>query len=229
MPNSTWIEDTQPYIKSYAMFHHPKGPDFSDSDAQVVLKRRQSYGAPTRFSGRTTAITGSGTAKDAYSTSNGVVTGGSATYLMDGTFGFGTDTGAAVGTRVPTPSLSQTSIDHISDNIMISDSTRWDDTWSITSGGEVFNLYASCQGFTTVANSCLYPTSGALWAGPRPTKLVKSQSYQAGPTYYYPSGYVTYVASDGHAAVGELYNDIYSGVQGTGGQFYSKHFWPRSY
>ena len=219
---STWVEDIQPYVKSYAMMQHPKGPSFSESDPKAALKRRQTYGAPTRAVGRNNL----GGATN-YTTSSAVITGG-VTYKMDGVFGYGTDNLVApyaVGTRIPAPSLSQTAIENIADNILLSDSTRWDYTWSVTGSTEVFNLFGGCTGFTG-AGECLYGTPSAIFAGPRPTKLVKRDSVVQGGPNYYPAGYVTYVASDGHAAVGEMYNDIYAGVQDSAGNWYAKHFWP---
>jgi hypothetical protein len=87
-----------------------------------------------------------------------------------------------------------------------------------------FGLYSGCNGF--VGAQCLYGTPGAVWTGPAPTKQVRQSPVFAAAPYYYPNGYVTYVAADGHAATGELYNEIYEGVQDAAGVWYAKHFWP---
>lgn len=222
-PDTTWIETVQPYVKSLAMMHHPKYPSFNDGDVAGFGYRRQNWGVPLRAASRTDSIT---PANDKYFlVTDQNITGGIPGIYMDGAFGLGVTTGVN-GTRQSAPSLSQSSVENISENVMMSESTRWDMMFG-NSGRASVGLYGGCPGFNTgdPARVCLFGSPYAIWSGPNATKNARVTAVLATAPGYYPNGLSTYVALDGSAHQGDWLNDMMGFVQRGDGKFVSTHFW----
>jgi len=221
IPATTWIDQTQPYTKSFAMFVHPKGPSYNVSDPNAVYFRNQVYGVALRAAGRTTV-----TAGDTYHINN--LQSGNVDALADGVFGVGCETGIN-GSRQTAPSISQTGIEYISDVIMVSDSIRFDMGFGNTGGTNPIGCYGGAlqpTGWPSLYGN----TGGITWSGPAPRKETKRESFQTqNNTCYYPSGIVTYVATDGSAHQGDYINDIFAITTNTAtNKSYANRFWTGS-
>jgi len=223
IPATTWVTDTQPYVKSLSMLVHPKGPSFNVSDPNAKYFINENYGALLRSAGRAAGNVGA----DGFWHTNAAQTG-SVDAISDGVFGVGCETGVN-GTRQTAPSLSQTAIENVSDTILIADSMRFDMGYGNVGGPSLVALIGGC--FQPTGWPCLYNGATAMWSGPAPRKQTKVENWppaNAGGTYPYPSGVVTWVATDGSAHQSDYINEIYATSAVTSGgttKNYLNHFW----
>ncbi len=223
VPATTWNEDTQPYIKNQDIFQHPKGPTFSNSDPEAKAKYRQVWGVVLRSSTRATAQIPDGSY---FRVTDANVTGGTP-FNVEGPFGIGCEGGSNGTTLRNAPSISQTQIEDISNQIMIAESSRYDMVMGSTGTGLALSLLGGCPGFT--AAQCLYGAPGAKWTGPLPRKnALRTGYFPPAPSYAYPSGFVTWAACDGSAKSGEWLNDIWGATQASDGTWVSNRMWVKS-
>jgi prepilin-type N-terminal cleavage/methylation domain-containing protein len=216
-PAVTWVDSVMPYEKSAAMYVHPKGPSYNTDSTNAQYFKNEVYGVVLRSAARATSAIPAG---QYFQIQNTTLTGG-ALINVDGPFGIGCE-GGTNGSRLTAPSISQTSIENISDNMMVADSFRWDmgmgNTWQ-----DPIGYFGGCvmpSGWV-----CLYGTPGAMFTGPSPRKMVKQTCWTPGTSSPYPSGYVTYVATDGSATCVDYIGQILEGKLRSDGSTVAKRWW----
>ena len=220
VPTKTWTETIYPYTKNYNLLVNPKLKSFDPMSTDGYYWRNQTEGVILKSTTRSTAYMPAGSY---FSITDANMVGSGAAYV-DGPFGVGCDTGAN-GSRVTSPSLSQTQIEEVSNVIMIADAARWDmymgntATTSVGSASAII-YYGGC--LLPTGWSCIYGTTNT-WGGPHPRKNMKYSG--ANSTNNYPSGSVMYVATDGHAEVQDYLNGIYETVVRSDGRKVVKRMW----
>jgi prepilin-type N-terminal cleavage/methylation domain-containing protein len=217
VPSATWVDSVMPYEKSAAMYVHPKGPSYNTDSANAQYFKNQVYGVVLRSAARATTTIPAG---QYFQIKNTTLTGG-ALLNVDGPFGVGCE-GGTNGSRVTAPSISQTSIENISDVMMVADSFRWDMGMGNTNQDPI-GFFGGCVQPTNWP--CLYGTPAAMFTGPSPRKMVKQTSWTASTTSAYPSGYVTYVATDGSATCVDFIGGILEGKLRADGSSIAKRWW----
>jgi len=242
---STWQVDTQPYIKSWAMFIHPKNRMSVSDPALRAWQQTQHYGVFSRAANLNTTPEG---IRDYYQASASV---GSfyrrvcsfQECKFTGFFGNGCGPTAADCPWWPgsaatqsTPSLTQTAIADVAKSILASEASMWD-MWS---------------GFAGLGNPCTY---GVYWIG-ADYNVNSSESFhmacpharkrglpQAGPAGFpvgtcspanvcdgmnfgIQHGMSTIVAADGHAVAGSYRGNIMGVATLANGDTVIKGLWP---
>ncbi len=217
IPVTTWVEDTQPYVKSLNMLVHPKGPSYNTSEANAVYFRKQVYGVPLRSAARNDIAAGT-----YFTVTDANVTGGVGAFQIDGPFGLGIE-GGSNGVRQNAPSLSQTGIDNVADVVMVGDSIRWDMGMGNVNATNSFGLYSGC--LQPAGFACLWGSPAAIWAGPSARKQLGQGPSLAAAPYYYQRGMVSFVATDGHAESIDYLGGMLLGHQRSDSTWVMRRFW----
>lgn len=209
----SWQGSAQPYMKNWGIVTSPKAQP--PSGPQAYWQRLLYFGGLPRIEAVNTAST-------VYTTNLGAVTGGTAVQSM-GIFGGG----GGYGLRPEgAPGLTQSSIDNISDNVMISESGSWD---------YLVGVYGSATPFQFCGGDGVWGTGWSQWAGKNvfagPTTLTRTTNGASGVATgcLIPNGMTTYVATDGSAKAVDFRGRILERVQRSDGVFVFKRFWPAGY
>jgi prepilin-type N-terminal cleavage/methylation domain-containing protein len=200
-----WHESVFPYTKSRDIGVSPHESEVSGNGPVKAFKQSQHYGVVPRA------------AALAYRDSSGnfalktpLVNNGAGAYL-DGPFGAASSTDAAMVTAYTVASATQSSIDHISDAIMIADAGSFD-------MGFLTSLSAPSGSATTAAcvnsvtpNPFTDTLPSTMYVGPWARRQV-SGAYAGGRRCEYAAGQqgaTTYMACDGSAKRSDLRGKIH--------------------
>ena len=210
-PNSTWNTwqgSILPYTKSWAIVTHPKLPGPTGPNA--YWQRLQHWGVLPR------AVAVNGTS-DHFEYSNATYTGGKPTY-SDGLFGAGIEQGQTWYAMKDAPSVSQTSVENISDMWMVGEAGNWDMWYGIY--GQQYANPGYCAGW------------GAPAGVPGAVTIFGPHARKNGPATggcIRPYGKTTYVATDSSAKNKDYKGQILSGrVTRADGTQVSLYMWPGS-
>lgn len=185
-----WTEAIYPYTKNRDIYTSPNEPSVGGSGAQRAWNQAQFFGVVPRAA----SVSGTGT----YAMPGPLGEGA----LLDGPFGSADLLGNAVG------SMSQSSVDHVSDTILVADAGAYD--MGLISGAPTLTNGALCFAPYT-ANGVGQWSGPAIYAGPWARKTT-SGSYNGGKNCAYDVGQrgsTTYVAVDGSAKQQDLKGRVY--------------------
>jgi prepilin-type N-terminal cleavage/methylation domain-containing protein len=245
---STWQVDTQPYIKNWGIFIHPKNRLSSNDPAIRAWQQTQHYGVPPRAENQNLTATGIRGYYQAETTVGSFYRRvcGFQPCKFNGFFGNGCgstpaecpwwpdNSGGAVSRS--TPSLTQTSIENVAGSILAAEGSMWD-LW---------------MGYPNLGNPCTY---GVYWIGadynvnssesfhmmcPHARKRGLAQSGPAGfpvgtcspanvcdgMNFGIQHGMSTIVATDGHAVAGSYRGNIMGTARLANGDTVIKSLWP---
>ena len=222
---NTWQGLIQPYMKNWQLVHHPKvSPPSGTAD---YWQRLQHWGVPLRAAANNGPTV----------TTNGYFTATSSIYWgypsgtavrIDGIFGAGVETGLTWYASKSASSLSQTQIENISNQVMISEAGNWDMWWGVFA--DIAPL-RTCGGWRPQSP---WMVDGVLWsyAGPHARKNPRVNNTTSGNATGFangcaqPNGHSIWVAADGSAKATDFRGGMTKGVQSGGGYWYMERFWP---
>ncbi|HSH96517.1 MAG TPA: prepilin-type N-terminal cleavage/methylation domain-containing protein [Roseimicrobium sp.] len=210
----TWQGQIQSYTKNWDIATHPKLTPPSAPNAH--WKRLQYWGSLPRIEAIDTATT-------EFSTNN-VLSNGRPTASM-GLMGVGI-AAAYQGYRVGSvPSLTQSSVENISDNVMIAESGGWD---------FLVGIYGSDAPFTFCGTNGVWPADWtahpgkSIFAGPAALKNANGGRNGFSTNCEIPDGQSTIAATDGSAKSMPYRGRLMETVQRSDGTWVFKRFWPGS-
>jgi prepilin-type N-terminal cleavage/methylation domain-containing protein len=210
--NWTWQGTTEPYTRSWGVYEHPKLP--APSGQNATWERLQYFGALPRIETiRTTATI--------YSANLGPLTGNQTVYAA-GLMGSGT-AGMFMYKPGSYPSLAQSQVNNVSDNVLVAESGNWD---------MLMGVYGASQPFTFCAQNGTWgpgwsPHAGQyVYAGPHARKRTKDGLSGIGGRCLYPDGMSSYVAVDGSAKAVDFRTKMLERIQLADGSWVFKRFWP---
>lgn len=213
--SGAWQGLIRPYTKNMQIAYHPKSPAPSSSDAQKWIKEWQFWGVVPRA-----AALNNKDANGREFINDGTLTAGVASYL-DGPFGAGITSGLYNNT-VTAPSLTQTSIENISEVIMIAEATSYDMGWGRNAYAGTGQLGVYC-GSAYASTQTAYSSSVIIGA---PTARKSAQGGADGVSgCLYPKGMTTYAATDGSAKSVDFRGKIFERYTTSGGQVVLKRMW----
>ncbi len=189
-----WTEAIYPYTKNRDIYTSPNESAVGGTGAQKAWNQAQFFGVVPRAASLSTT--------GAYSMAGALANGA----YIDGPFG-SADAYTAVS------SVSQSSVDRVSDTIMVADAGAYD--MGLISGAPAVSNGALC--FTPYTANGTGQWTGTIYAGPWARKTV-SGGYNGGKTCTYETGQhgsSTFVAVDGSARSMDLKGRIYE--KGTSG------------
>lgn len=235
---ATWQTETQPYIKNWSIFIHPKNSP-PPENAFKPWKQTQHYGAVPRAANLNTTAFG---ARDYYmndtsvgSFSRRVCNSQACQYT--GIFGIGcAGTNCSGGLGYPgaiatasTPSLSQTSIDQVANTTMASEGAMWDLWMGLgVEGPLTYGVYWI---------GADYDVQGGQYfrmAGPHGRKAAKPQAPDGactpnicnGMNFGIVNGINTSVFADGHAKANNYRGGLMKTAQLSNGSWVITSMWP---
>lgn len=209
----SWQGSAQPYVKNWGILTSPKAQP--PSGERAYWQRLLYFAGLPRIEAVNTAAT-------VYTTDLGAVTGGTPVESM-GIFGGG---GGYSLRPEGAPGLTQSSIDNISDNVMISESGSWD---------YLVGVYGSSNPFQFCGTNGVWGPTWSQWspnsvfAGPTTLTRVKDGRSGVASQCLIPDGMTTYVATDGSAKAVDFRGRILERVQRGDGVFVFKRFWAAGY
>lgn len=190
-----WQESIYEYTKNRDIYTTPHEPAVSGEGGIKKFKQAQFFGVVPRAQAL------------AYRDSSGnfafqtpLANGGAGAYL-DGPFGAASSADAATITAWTTPSMSQSSIDHISDVIMVADAGAFDMGFLTSTTAPAGSATTAACVSSVTPNAYTDSLSTSVYAGPWARRQV-SGSYSGGKKCEYTSGQkgaVTFAATDGSA------------------------------
>lgn len=203
----TWQGMIQPYTKSWDLMNHPKLSN--PSGPQAYWQRLQAWGAMPR------AASNIGS-NNWFEWSQATWTGGE-TVRYDGILGHGIDLagGSDWYSAQNAPSMSQTSIEDISNVIMIAEANNWDMWWTIYEQGFELGYCANWGAGWSL------PGAGDFF-GP----AARKRSEVATTGCVFPDGQTIYVATDSSAKSLNYRGGVLSREQQTDGSFVHPIMWP---
>jgi prepilin-type N-terminal cleavage/methylation domain-containing protein len=230
-----WNTETQPYMKSWGLLHHPKNNAVNQSDpALKAWNQSLEYGVPTR-----SEVSGVGPFFQA-STSVGSFARrvcGNRPCKYTGFFGNGcAATGQCPwwpGTTNNVSSLSQTSISNVAGSVMLSEGAMWDLWMSYPSLGNPctygvkwspadFNLNTS--GDFNMA--CMHARKRPRGQSPADATCGNG-NVCSGIGLGVVNGFTTYCATDGHAIASDFRGSVMSQATLANGDVVIKSLWPQ--
>jgi len=206
-----WLETVYPYTKNRGIYQSPLASSAGGTGVVQQFQLAQFYGVIPRAAALAYNTT---VGANNYWLNSPLANNTNGAYI-DGAFGASFDPAVTTQTFYNTPSLTQSGVQNVSDEIMISDSGAWDDGFlgSTTSPG----------GSTTVP-PCFNPPaapyspwSAPAYVGPWARRNV-TDTWNGGSVCNFTlgqSGQVTYCSADGSAhsvAVGNAYQTQVSGT-----------------
>jgi prepilin-type N-terminal cleavage/methylation domain-containing protein len=212
-----WQDLCQPYIKNWQMLIHVKRSAPTGTVADQQWQRIQYYGMPPRA---VTSVDATTSNRGWFEATHSTLTGGQ-TVRFDGVAGFGN-----LGEPAPdwlgrksAPSLSQTQIENISENVLITEAQNWDLWWSVGT-----NPLLGCYRWTP-ANFSSY---GSQWGYNGPGAYKRTQEGRSGvnSACLIPKGLTTYVATDGSAKARDFRGAILERKQRADGTFIFTRLYP---
>jgi len=209
----TWQGQIQPYTKNWDIASHPKLTPPTGPNA--YWKRLQYWGSLPRIESVDVAGT-------VYSTNN-ALSNNRPTASM-GLMGSGLSAPYQKYRAGSYPSLTQSSVENVSDNVLISESGNWD---------YLVAVYGSAAPFTFCGNSGVWSDGmqahpgKSIFAGPAALKnALNGQTGIDGSGCRLPNGQTTFAAADGSAKSMALRGRLFETVQLTDGSWVFKRFWP---
>jgi len=190
-----WQATTRPYVKSMQLYFHPKGPTIAQSDTQRWIKEVQYFGVVPRAAALVNNSNG-------LIFANGWWTNNTDAYI-DGPYGAGVAANYNNTLGGGVASKTQSSIQEISENIMIAEGTSYDFGWgrNATAGAGKVQIYC---GSAFATSQSTFPNSIIG------TPIARKRATQSGiGSCYYPDGLTTYVATDGSAKTGDWVGNIW--------------------
>lgn len=220
---TTWQFMIQPYAKSYQVMLHPKlpAPPSDTNSAAWFYQTAAHFGMPTRGAANTSYVAPSGTNPGNYYFKSSSQTGGE-TRLLEGIAGNGVEAGASWAYQADAPSLSTSSVNNPSDQIMVTEAGGWDMTWGFITDMPMNSYFSGGLWKDTTMNV----TSGLNYCGPHARKGAKNSGYGGTPTLPYPDGMTTYVAVDGSAKAKSWKGGVIERLELSNGMVALKHLWP---
>jgi prepilin-type N-terminal cleavage/methylation domain-containing protein len=209
----SWQGSVQSYMKNWGILTTPKATP--PSGERAYWQRLQYFAGLPRIEAINTADT-------VFTTNLGAVTGGQSVQSM-GIFGGGGGYGLrpeGVG------GVTQSGIENISDNVMISEAGSWD---------YLVGVYGSSNPFTFCGGDGVWGPVWSAFAGKNvyagPTTLTRPKNGRNGVATdcLIPDGMTTYVATDGSAKAVDFRGRILERVQRSDGTWVFKRFWSAGY
>jgi prepilin-type N-terminal cleavage/methylation domain-containing protein len=206
--DGAWQASIRPYTKNVQLFYHPKGPSIAQADTQRWIKEIQFFGVVPRALSVMRRDANNRVFMNTWFTNN-------VPAFIDGPFGSGiygntvTYNNTAAG---GVPSKTQSSIQNISENIMVAEATSYDFGWTR-------NAYTGDAGQLQIYCGSSFATGQATFPGPAiiGTPIPRKNARVDGTnSCYYPNGFVQYVATDGHATSGDWVGDIWASTNFNG-------------
>jgi prepilin-type N-terminal cleavage/methylation domain-containing protein len=203
----TWQGIIQPYTKSWPILYHPKLAQ--PTGDQFYWQRLQHWGVIPRA----VSVSGSDTV---YRWTQATLTGGNEVQY-DGIFGAAIAPDATWYGQVSAPSLSQSSIENVSNVIMVSEANNWDMWFGVFGQGYQMGW---CSNW------------GSGWSQPGVADIfgpeARKHSKVAATGCRYPNGMTTYVATDGSAKSADYRGRVLGRVQRGDGTWVHPLMWPGS-
>lgn len=228
----TWNGITQPYTKNYGLFQHPKLKAFpaDTTTAAFYYQSRSHWGMPMRGLGNSLYTAPTTTTTGNWQFTSTSMTGGQPR-VLDGVGGNGMATGMSWGYRVTAPSLSQTQVENISEQVLVAESGLWDMAWGFLPATPMNYFFPSGIWVNTALNIDVN-----VYCGPHSRKAVKRYSGYGGvyPTagdgnLPWPDGRTIYVATDSSAKAVAWRGGITEGRASSTGQVYLRRMYPFGY
>ncbi len=221
---NTWQGLIQPYMKNWQMLHHPKlSPPSGPAD---YWQRLQHWGVPLRAA----AQVGTNSARGYYLTPASALWNYPAgtQVKLDGIFGAGIEVAGSWYATQSASSLSQTQIENISNQVMISEAGNWDMWWGIFASANPLRI---CGGWRPESP---WMVGSYLWSygGPHARKNPRTNSTTQGDATGFakgcaqPNGMSTFVAADGSAKAKDWRGNLTKSARSADGTYYMEAFWP---
>jgi prepilin-type N-terminal cleavage/methylation domain-containing protein len=211
--SQAWQGAIQPYTKSWAIVTHPKLTP--PTGANVYWKRYQYWGSLPRIE-----AVSPGTAE--YSTNN-VLSNNQPAASM-GLMGVGLSNVLGKFVVGGVPSLTQSAVENISDNVMVAESGSWDFLVGVKGSTAPFTF---CEQFGGWESADWTPHgSNLVFAGPAALKNVVGGRNGLSSTCLIPDGMTTFAATDGSAKSMSVRGKLFERVQRSDGSYVFKRFWP---
>jgi prepilin-type N-terminal cleavage/methylation domain-containing protein len=203
-----WLETVYPYTKNRGIYQSPLATNAGGTGVVQQFELAQFYGVVPRAAALYYNPT---VGSNSYFLQTPLANNLNGAY-MDGAFGASYDPSITNAPVVLTPSLTQSSIQNISDEIMISDAGAWDQGF----------LTATSPGGSTTTPPCFIPPTPSPWTaaayvGPW-ARRNQTGTWNGGSTCAFTvgqAGQVTFCACDGSAktvAIGNAYQTQVSGT-----------------
>jgi prepilin-type N-terminal cleavage/methylation domain-containing protein len=178
----TWQGMVQPYVKSWPLLTHPKIPN--PTGPQDYWQRLQHWGVLPRA-----VIVRDGTL-DHFTWTQATLTGGQPV-RYDGLFGAGIETDGSWYNTKSAPSLSQSSVENVSEMVMVSEANNWDMWLGVIPNAQTNNIPSGCWIWTGG-----FGQPGASGTpGPHARKRTRNPLQGC----FFSNGLTIYVAVDGSA------------------------------
>ncbi|MGV3615824.1 MAG: prepilin-type N-terminal cleavage/methylation domain-containing protein [Fimbriimonas sp.] len=208
----TWQGQIQSYTKNWAISTHPKlSPPTAPN---VAFKRLQYWGSLPRIEALNTTTT-------EYSTNN-VLSNGRPTASM-GLMGVGLPA-AYLNYRVGgVPSLTQSAVENVSDNVLISEAGSWEYLMAVEGSASPFSF---CRNNGVWADGFQAHPGRTIFGGPAALKNAKDGQNGIESSCRFPDGMTTYAAADGSAKSQSYRGRLFETVQRSDGTWVFKRFWP---
>ena len=202
-----WQGMIQPYTKSWPIAYHPKLPP--PTGVREYWQRLQHWGGIPRAA----AVNGP---NDYFEWSQATLTGGQLV-RHDGIFGAGVESPGGWYAMRSASSLTQTSIENISEMVMLAEAGQWDLWYGIY--GQQYNM-GWCSSWGSPWDNPGKPTIFGLHARKR------SKVAQSGCVY--PNGMTIYVATDSSAKSADYRGKVLGRKQLSTGEWVHPLMYPRS-
>jgi prepilin-type N-terminal cleavage/methylation domain-containing protein len=196
----TWQGIIQPYTKSWDIILHPKLA--RPTGAQAYWQRLQHWGVPQRASATTEGAGTRGYYEVPASGLWGVAPTGTL-IRVDGLFGAGVQTAGGWYGSQSAPSRSQSEIQNVSEQLMVTESGQWDMWWGIFPESSGVKPLRLCGAWVPREN---WMQGGYGWSygGPHARKKPQTDTTTSGDATGFmpvslcaqPNGLVTYIAAD---------------------------------
>jgi prepilin-type N-terminal cleavage/methylation domain-containing protein len=200
-----WQESVYPYTKNRDIGVSPHESSIAGNGPIKQFKQSQHYGVVPRASALAYRD-GSGT----FSLRSALVNNGNGAYL-DGPFGAASSYDAAMITAYTVPSLTQSSIDHVSDTIMIADAGSFDMGFLTTLSDPGGNATTPACAPSVTPSAYFDNLATSVYVGPWARRQVNG-GYRGGRNCVYTAGQggsTTFAAADGSAKRADLKGKIY--------------------
>jgi prepilin-type N-terminal cleavage/methylation domain-containing protein len=203
-----WQEAIYPYTKSRDIYTTPLEPSISGSGGAKKYEQEQMFGVVPRASALAYRDSSS-----MFAFETPLANSGAGAYI-DGPFGAASSYDAAYVTAYTVPSATQSSIDHISDVIMVAEAGSFEMGFLTSTTAPAGSSTAPACVSTVVPSPWDTTASTSVYAGPWARRQV-SGSYQGGKSCYYDSsqkGATQFAACDGSAKRWDLRGKVYETV-----------------
>jgi prepilin-type N-terminal cleavage/methylation domain-containing protein len=200
-----WQEAVYAYTKNRDIYTSPLESSVSGTGPVKEFKQTGYFGVVPRA-----AALAYRDSSGNFSLVSALVNNGAGAY-MDGPFGAASSTDAAYVSAYTVPSATQSSIEHISDVIMVADAGAFDMGFLTTLTAPTGSASTPACSASVIPNPYTDSISSSVYVGPWARRQV-SGTYKGGRNCSYTSGQsgaVTYAACDGSAKRADLKGKIY--------------------